>query len=287
MFYYGAHLSIKNNLLKLIDYIQSIHGNMLQIFISNPVAVKLKINNNIINDANNIKNKLLINDVKLVIHLPYTLNISKQFDINSWWIQSIIEHLEVSELIGSIGCVIHVGKSLTLSEYDSLNNMEKTLKYIVSYLKKKNMLTHIILETAAGQGTELISEIDDFINFYNRFTEDEKEYLRLCIDTCHIFVAGYDISKKSYVKEFFNKINTLIGIRYIDLIHLNDSKKICGSCVDRHENLGMGYIGKSGLKEFIRYAFLYRIPIILETPENFIEEILFIKKISEKFVLPL
>lgn len=285
MFYYGVHLSIKNNLLDTIDYIKSIKGNMIQIFVSNPMSIKSKPNIKIIENADLIKKKLIENDVKLVIHLPYTINIGKQFNEKEWWINAIIEQLNISEKIGSIGCVIHVGKSLTLSEYDSLNNMYKSIKYIIKYLKKKKMNTHIILETAAGQGTELIYKINDFFEFYNRFSEDDKDYFRLCIDTCHIFAAGHDIRKKDQVKDIFKNIDKLVGLRYIDLIHLNDSKKDCGSCVDRHENIGEGLIGKKGLKEFIRYSLLYRIPIILETPNNYINEIELIDNLKNKFLL--
>jgi len=284
MLYYGTHLSIKTNLLSLIDYIKKIDGNMIQIFISNPISTKSKPNQKIIEDAELIKQKSIDMDVKIVIHLPYTLNIGKQYNKNTWWIKTIIDHLNISEKIGSIGCVIHVGKHLNLSKYDGTNNMYKSLKYIIYYLKKNNMKTHIILETAAGQGTELLSEIKKFIEFYKLFTDEDKEYLRLCIDTCHIFAAGEDISTKKNVKNFFKYLHNSIGMKYIDLIHLNDSKKECGSCVDRHENIGEGCIGKEGLTEFIRCAFLYRIPIILETPDNFINEIKIFNSIKQKFI---
>ena len=283
MFYYGVHVSIKNNLLDTIDYIKSIDGNMIQIFISNPMSIHSKSNIKIIENAYLIKKKLIENDVRLVIHLPYTINIGKQFNKKEWWINTIIDQLNIGEKLGSIGCVIHVGKSLTLYENDSLDNMYKSIKYIIKYLKDNKMDTHIILETAAGQGTELIYKLNDFFEFYNRFSEDDKYYFRLCIDTCHIFAAGHDIRKKIQVKQVFKNIEKFVGLKYIDLIHLNDSKKDCGSCVDRHQNIGEGLIGKKGLKEFIRYSLLYRIPIILETPSNYINEIKLIDSIKNKF----
>ena len=282
MFYYGSHLSTKNNLLDLIDYIKSINGNMIQIFISNPISINSNINPYFIKNSSKIKQKLLDNNVKLVIHLPYVINIANEFDINNAQIKLIIDQLSISNLIGSIGCILHVGKSKFFDINLSIDNMFKNLKYIILFLKKNNMDTHIILETAAGQGTELISDIFDFFDFYKKFSDDEKKYLRLCIDSCHIYAAGYNISDKLEINKLFKFLKNQNLMKYIDLIHLNDSKKDCGCKVDRHENIGFGKIGIQGLYKFIKKAIYYNIPIILETPSNYIEEIKFIEYIFNK-----
>jgi len=285
IYYYGAHMSIKNSIISSIRDINKLGGNFLQIFISNPRG-KGSPKKSIIDDSEKINSELKNLDIKIVIHLPYIINIGQQFNKNNWWIKMIIEQLYVSEQINSLGCVIHTGKYTKNTIDDGLNNMYKSLIHVIEYLKKNNMRTKIILETSTGQGTELLSNLDEFADFYNKFTDDEKNYLKICIDTCHIFVAGYDIRTKNNVKIFFKYFEKIIGIKNVILVHLNDSKKKCGSCVDRHENIGNGFIGNAGLKEFIRLSFFYHLPIILETPDsnNFINEIQLINDIKNKFI---
>lgn len=291
--YYGCHISIKDGIIHSIEDIIKLKGNMIQIFISNPMSTRItnlskKYTDDIIE---NIKQKLYITNTKIVIHLPYVINLSRHILPNSsiednWWIEMICNQLEFSEKINSLGCVVHVGKHLQLTEYEGIENMYNNLKIIIKFLRDNNMKTHIILETAAGQGTELLATRNNSINnlaeFYNKFDEEDKNYLRLCIDTCHIFSAGYDLNAKNAVKFFFKIFDNQIGLRYIDLIHLNDSKTICGGSIDRHANLGQGKINIKALKKFIKYSLIYNIPIILETPDSSYEEIKIIRSIAKK-----
>ncbi len=284
-FYYGAHMSIKNSIISAIDEIIKYEGNMIQIFISNPMSVKsnIKLSDD---QCTKIKSRLIESECLIVIHLPYVINLSKPTSnlVDTWWIKMICDQLLVSHKIGSIGCVVHVGKHLDLTIDDAIDNMYNSLILVIGYIITNSLDTFIILETAAGQGTELITtknnSLEDLAEFYNRFTIEQKKHIRICIDTCHIFAAGFDITNSNKVERFFNDFNKLIGIEYIALIHLNDSKSCCGSCVDRHENLGMGKIGIDGLRNFIRYGAFYKIPIILETPDQFINEIQLIKTVK-------
>jgi deoxyribonuclease-4 len=290
--YYGAHMSIKKGSPSAIKEINELGGNLIQVFVSNPMSTKFTINQTTWNEknCNLIKSTLELTDSKIVIHLPYVINLAKPLLIPSkmndcWWINMICNQLLISDLIGSIGCVVHVGKHLELTVSDATDNMFEGLKYVIDFIKKNKLKSYIILETAAGQGSELLttknSSLEEFANFYNRFCSEYKPYIKICVDTCHIFAAGYDIRQKSQVKTFFDEFNTLIGIENIALIHLNDSKKECGSCVDRHENLGQGKIGIEGLRHFIRYAIYYHIPTILETPSNYESELELINDVKK------
>ena len=292
MSYFGGHMSITNGIISAISDINEIGGNMIQIFISSPMMLKSNIDMKKFTPLiiEQIKNKCSETNSKIVIHLPYVINLAKPLDIfdisdiSNKSIKLIIKQLEISNLIGSLGCVVHVGKYTDQTELEGLENMYKSLKFIVDYIREKQLNTYIILETSAGQGTELLAtknnNINDLANFYNRFNIDDKKYIKICVDTCHIFAAGYDIKEKHMVKTFFDQFHELIGLENLALIHLNDSKKSCGSCVDRHENLGHGYIGLEGLKHFIRYAIYYKIPFILETPSDYIEELKLINELN-------
>ena len=103
---------------------------------------------------------------------------------------------------------------------------------------------------------------------------------RLCLDTCHIFAAGYDLSKESTILLYLEALEELIGIRYVGLIHLNDSKNTQGSHVDRHENIGIGNVGKEGIMIFAKYFKNINVPIILETPnEKLMQDLLMLLEI--------
>jgi deoxyribonuclease IV len=259
--YYGAHASIAKGIVGALKTIKDSGGNIAQIFISNPQGKGTKIRTK--DEINQIKTFQKDNNMKLVIHAPYVLNFAKPFESTNWWVKQLITELKIGAEMGSIGSVVHFGKHLKLTRKQGLINMKKSFEYIVD--NTPNNAT-IILETAAGQGTELGYDLEEFAALYNSFSDKYKKKIKICIDTCHVFVAGYDLSSKKMVKSFFIKFNKLIGMKHVVLMHLNDSKPELGKRVDRHENIGKGNIGLLGLTEVIKYAKKKGIPLILETP---------------------
>jgi len=285
MSFFGAHMSIQNGIPSALKLIKEMNANMIQIFISNPMSSQSSINKKKYDEKyiQLIKDTVNETNTKIVIHLPYVINLAKPLlhDIkSSWWIDMICNQLKISDLIGSIGCVVHVGKYLELTQVDGVDNMFNALKYVINFLKSNDMKSHIILETPAGQGSELLSTIENFAEFYNKFDEEDKKYIKICVDTCHIFVSGIDIRKREQVKQYFDKFNGLIGIQNIDLVHMNDSKSEFGSHLDRHENLGEGKIGIDGLRHIMRYCIYYHIPMILETHGEYEKELALINDVK-------
>lgn len=275
-FHYGMHVSILPNIFTSFDTILKLGCNAFQIFVANPRTGK--INANSIdwyhNNSEQIKDLLKKYNLRLFIHSSYILNFAKAIVKNNWkncyWVSSLITELKIADTIGAIGCVIHVGKQLNMDLDEALDNMYDSLSYIINEMARAKLNSKIILETAAGQGTELLitdGSIDKIADFYNSFSAKQKNYIKLCVDTCHIFSAGYDIRKKSQVTKFFNEFKKKIGLKYIYIIHLNDSKEDFNHRKDRHENLGKGCIGLEGLGYFVKYAKILSIPVILETPD--------------------
>jgi deoxyribonuclease-4 len=289
-FYYGCHMPASHGLEKAINGINNLGGNCLQIFVSSPLSgqVSEKSLEYYKSNGANIKKILKDKDTKLFIHSSYTFNFAKpkQFDywLNCKWIRNYIKDLEIADYIGAVGCVIHVGKSLEMDITEAENNMYESLSFVISQIKEKKLNSIIILETGAGQGTEMFltenNSIDNFANFYNRFTDDEKKYIKLCVDTCHIFSAGYCISDPKIVTKFFYEFEEKIGLENLVLVHLNDSKKGCNCHVDRHENLGKGMIGMSGIGMFILLSYMLNIPLVLETPEMDPNQIIAIRELE-------
>ena len=129
----------------------------------------------------------------------------------------------------------------------------------------------ILIETGAGQGTQICTTIKEIAKFYKKFNKLPKDYrdrIGLCFDTCHMFASGYDLTTPDKIDQLINQWDELIGWENVKLIHLNDSKNPLGSKVDRHASIGSGQIGKEGLGYFYQQMYLRKIPVVLETPSE-------------------
>jgi len=251
--------TIFNEITNEIKKIKNFGGNLIQCF------VNIKYNKK---DYDLIKKELINNNIKLVVHASYTINIAQDWNEHSWWLKQFLHEIELANYLGAFGIVIHLGKQLKLTNQEGINNMYTSMMYI--YDKIKNWNINIFFETSAGQGSEMCYDLNEFAYFFNKFKklDKDKDKFRICIDTCHIFQAGYDISNKKNIIKYFNNFEKLIGIRYIGLLHLNDSKNTLGLQLDRHENLGKGYIGKEALEVISKFCLKLNIPIVLETPDE-------------------
>lgn len=256
---FGTHIG-NQNIQKSINEVEKYNGNVIQIFYSNKYSKK---------ELNLIKNYSKKRDVRVIIHSSYKHNIARKWTRFSLWIIDIIKEIEFADNIGSEGIVLHFGKKLNLTEKDAFDNMFTSLIYI-NIKTQKHKHVKIFLETSSGQGTELCYKLRSLAKFYNKILESKDEQfanrIKLCLDTCHIFAAGYNIKTENACKIFLKEFDRLIGLKYIRIIHLNDSKEERGSNIDRHENIDNGYIGYVGLK-FIFDYFDDKI-IILETPNE-------------------
>ena len=280
---FGFHASLNSKSFK--DCIELNHNlyniKAFQIFVRNPRQSKIiKINEK---KANDCKKYILDNNIFLVSHGSYIINSA---NIDNWEhnIESTINELMYSEQIGALGSVFHVGKHLKLSVEEGENNMFEFISIVIEKLQNDIINSLYILETSAGQGTELLSNIISLGKFYNRFSEKQKESLKICIDTCHVFSAGYSLKSCDDAQNFINLIQENIGWENIALLHLNDSLKDCNCKVDRHHNLGEGFISKddeSGLKTICKHCHINKIPIILETPHDHFKRVNELKKIND------
>lgn len=216
------------------------------------------------------KKKLELNKIICIIHSSYMIKLSNIWDKYSWWIILLIEEIKLAHKLNSKFIIIHINwvNRNYISKKQAYNNMYSALLYIhnqtINYKSVK-----IVLETPGGQKNEICYKLEDLAYFFNKFSNNKnnsiKKRFRICIDTCHIFSAGYDLRTKKNIDNYINIFDKLIGLKYISVIHLNDSKTDFNSRVDRHESLGMGYIGEEGLKYFATYFKKLNIPIILET----------------------
>lgn len=251
----GQHINFGNNFFSRIRNINSLP---VQTFICNDKGNVLNIDSDVLEKVSGI---IQNNNIALFIHSSYKYNISLPFTKYSVHILSLLQEIYYSIKMGAIGIVIHFGKNKLSGE--SLNNMYRSIFYLYKKIKKYNF--YIILETSSGQGSELCYTIEDLYSFFSLMCNKNMQMLdriKLCIDTCHIYVAGYDI-KKSFAK-YINKFDKLIGIQNVILVHLNDSKHKCGSKIDRHEIIGKGYIGYDALKRIYNFCIKHNIYCLTE-----------------------
>lgn len=195
---------------------------------------------------------------KVVVHAPYIINLANDKDPEKFKfsVRFLQEELERCELLGIKSIVLHPGSHVGLGVDAAISNIAKGLNMILG--------THdvtILLETMAGKGTEVGSSLEEIKRIIDLV--DDKEHIGVCLDTCHLNDAGYDMSE---FDSFLNRFDSLIGLDKIGCVHVNDSKNVLGAHKDRHENIGFGTIGFNNLISIIYNNRLENIPKILETP---------------------
>jgi len=251
----GIHIdSSKHNIINAFTEAKNNGANLVQFFVSKQSNI-----------YDNIAEKLRELNMNCVIHASYTINLSKNWDENSYWIRQFIGEIKIAEKIGAKYIVVHLGKQLDLSRAESINNLYTSLVYICGKITKYKI--KILIETSTGQGTEIGYELEELAIIYNKFSshpnKNISDRIKICLDTCHIYAAGYDITDSKIFKTFFTNFDNLIGIKNIKLIHLNDCKSKLNSHTDRHANFGKGNIGINIIKKIKKK--LSKIPIIIET----------------------
>lgn len=197
---------------------------------------------------------------QLIVHAPYIINIAnttkpETFELGVEFLQKEIER---TAAIGATQIVLHPGAHVGAGVEAGTAKIIEGLNEVLA----TNHPVQIALETMAGKGSEIGRSFEEIAQIINGVTNNER--LSVCLDTCHIHDAGYDIVNDfDGVLEQFDKI---IGLDRIKVVHVNDSKNVCGAGKDRHENIGFGHIGFEALKTIVHHEVFKDIPKILETP---------------------
>lgn len=269
---FGYHIGKKQTFLKSIQnaYEEEDGTSAYQMFLKSPQRKALsKITDE---DKKDTLKYVKKHKIKLFIHSGYLFNIGNK--PSEYSINTGIDDIMNGAAIGAIGVVFHVGKHCKrCSELETINNMIEYINKVID--ETKTVKTKFLLETGSGQGSEVAIKIDDFKYIYDHIKK--KSRFGFCIDTCHIFAAGYDIKDKPNL--YITQFDKIVGLKKVKLLHLNDSKGKLDSHIDRHQNMLDGNIGDNGLSTFIKRFYALKIPIVLETPRSKTEEdISYIKK---------
>jgi len=264
----GRHINITQGFVTAPKYAREINCNIIQIFLCAPEQIFSKAKPEA--ELKAFGEELKKNKLKAIIHGSYTINLCHQVSskLHKTSVRALVQDLKAMNTIGKrcIGVIIHMGKNISsnkISDNQAIANYVRGLKEALAATPEN---TIIILETGASQGTEVGSKIEGLDQIYWLLEDHERDRIKFCIDTCHIWATGYDISSPGGAKEYFKLFDKMIGINKIACIHFNDSKTPLDSHVDRHADLGYGFIGLSGLKTVVKIAYKHKIPIIMETP---------------------
>ena len=195
---------------------------------------------------------------KVIVHAPYIVNLANESDPEKFMfaVNFLRDELERCEMLGIKNVVLHPGSHVGAGIENGINSIAKGLNMILG-----NTSVRVLLETMAGKGTEVGSKLEEIKAIIDLV--DRKDLIGVCLDTCHLSDAGYDIVN---FDEFLNLFDNIIGIDKIYCVHVNDSKNDVGAHKDRHENFGFGHIGYDTLINIIYNSRLENVPKILETP---------------------
>lgn len=293
MHHYGSHISKqKDGWLPTLARVHKAGATAAQVFVGNPMGSRMteKTMTDYETMGPQIKSFLEKTNFRLFIHSPYILNFAKDpTKEDAYWVKSLLNELKVAQAIGAQGCVLHMGKAVGQPIPQAVDNMYNNVSTVLASMRQNNMTVKLFLETSAGQGSELFptlnNSLDDLATFFKRFTHQDLTHLGFCVDTCHIFAAGYDISTPFQAEAFFNEWNTKIGMQHLGVVHFNNSEKPYGSRVDRHACIQHGKIGVEGLLHFLSLSYKNGIPAILETPAG-LQELPIMIAVSKDTPLP-
>ncbi len=201
-----------------------------------------------------------LDESKIIVHAPYIVNPANKakeglFDLSK---DVIVSELQRTAAFGASILVLHPGAHVSQGFDLAINNLAEALDEI---FERDGTNVRIALETMAGKGTEIGITFEQIAEIIKECHHPER--LGVCLDTCHISDAGYDVHDvDGILKEF----DSIIGLNRLLVVHINDSKNPRGAHKDRHENIGYGYVGFDTLYKFIHHPLLDNVPKILETP---------------------
>jgi len=257
----GAHLSTKGGLHTVFERATAINATALAMFAKNSNQWKGKTLT--ADDVRTFNEKRHVRPI--VTHASYLINLAttnSEFHAKS--IAAMIDELERAEQLDAYGAVLHPGAHLGAGVDAGLDQIARSLDQIHAAIPNHRVVT--LLETAAGQGTCLGCTFEELGRVISLV--DDRKRVGICIDTCHIFAAGYDISTRDGYDRAMDELEKHVGAENVGAFHINDSKKGAGSRVDRHEHIGKGQLGLDAFAFVLNDPRFARIPKLIETPKT-------------------
>lgn len=272
---FGSHLSIAGGLYKAVDAAAALGMDTVQIFTHSPsqwsvlpVSTEQKWQGKVLadDDIRKFREALEKSGIRRpCAHDSYLINLATPDD--ALWqksLEAVVSELLRAESLGLEGVVMHPGSFVTSSEEQGQRRIVQGLDE--AHRRTKGVRCQYWLETTAGQGTNLGHRFEQIAFVLDEVKEPER--LGVCVDSCHIFAAGYAVQTQTEYDETMDKLDRSIGIERVRAWHLNDSKKPLGSRVDRHEHIGEGCLGLEPFRLILNDPRFADTPMYLETEKG-------------------
>ncbi len=260
----GAHMSIAGGVHTAVERGESIGCTAIQMFVKNNNQWKGKP----LPDAEIAEFKTLLAQSHIgpvVVHDTYLINLcAKDKKILRKSRTALKDELDRCEILGVPYLNFHPGAHVGQGEKDGMKIVAESLDIIHEQTKGYRVLS--VVETTAGQGTAIGHRFEQIRNIIDAV--EDKSRLAVCVDTCHVFAAGYDIGSEAGYEQTFREFDDIIGLEKLAAFHINDSKRELGSHVDRHEHIGKGKIGIEGFRLLMNDERFRTIPKVLETDKG-------------------
>ncbi|HUG94353.1 MAG TPA: deoxyribonuclease IV [Planctomycetaceae bacterium] len=259
----GAHLSIAGGLPRAVERAVASRCEALQIFTKSAGQWRARP----LPDEEVALFRRRVDETgvrPVVAHNSYLINLAAADPaLREQSVAALGEELDRAEALGLEGLVMHPGSYTSGDEAGGLRLIAAGLARVLR--ERPRLRARILLEHVAGQGTNLGHRFEHLRTILDRL--DGSPRVGVCLDTCHLLAAGYDLCSASGYRRTFEEFDRVVGIDRIRVFHLNDSKKPCGSRVDRHEHIGKGCLGLEPFRMLLNDPRFAGLPMLLETPK--------------------
>lgn len=260
----GFHVSIAGGISNAVDNAKNINCSAFQIFSRNPRGWQAKPLAP--DDVAAFKEKMQKSEIdsnSTVVHMPYLPNLSGPAGESSTKsVDTLAGEITRAGELGIPYLVIHLGSHMGKGSKAGIDQLVNAVAQARDKSKKKGESVTVLLENNAGQKNSVGANFEELRAILDRLGKGAG----VCIDTCHAFASGYDLRTRESVEQTLAAFEKTVGMKELKFIHLNDSKGELGSNLDRHEHVGLGNIGKSGLAAFLKHKAIAGLPIVMETP---------------------
>jgi len=258
----GLHISISGGLHKAVERAKDRGCDVFQIFSQSPRSWNSKDLSE--DEAREFVSSLVESGLALAVdHMPYLPNLaSPKDDVHERSIETLKSELMRCQMLHIPHLVSHLGSHLGAGWDEGFKRIVEAIDKGLSQADNGVML---LLENTAGTKNSMGSSFEEIATIIDAF-DALRPRLGVCLDTCHLFAAGYELRTPEGLQATLNQFQELIGLERLKLLHINDCRGTMGSHLDRHEHIGLGHIGENGFRLILRHPDLQDLPMILETP---------------------
>lgn len=256
----GVHVSIAGSLDQAVDRARDTGCDVFQMFSRNPRGWNTKPLAD--GDCAAFRTKITTTGILPVDHMPYLPNLaSPKADVWEKSVDALSVELDRCHRLGIPYLVTHLGHHLGAG---IAGGRARVIQAINTSLEKNDNSVMLLLENTAGEKNSVGSSFEHIRAILESLREPDR--IGLCFDTCHAFAAGYELRTDEGIDDTLAQLDEQVGIKNLKVIHLNDTKGDRGSGLDRHEHIGMGFIGEDGFRRILHHPVIAALPLICETP---------------------